>query len=81
MFAVVNVLAFHHLDRGRWVSAAGALGAAAATLLLVWRFAHREPVALAFLAGVVVLSTIGRHFILAHMRTESSTSDEDTDDS
>ena len=80
-FAVVNVLAFRNLDRGRLVSAAGALGAAAATLLLVWRFAHRDPVALAFLAGVVLLATVGRRVILRHTRTESGTSDEDTDDS
>jgi len=71
-FAVVNVLAFRHLHHGRWVSAAGALGAGAATVLLVWRFAHRDPVALAFLAGVVVLATAGRHVLLAHVRTESS---------
>ena len=71
-FAVVNALAFRHLDRGRWLSAAGTLGAAAATGLLVWRFAHRDPVALAYLAGVVVLATAGRHVILAHVRTESN---------
>jgi len=41
-------------------------------VLLVWRFAHRDPVALAFLAGVVVLATAGRHVLLAHVRTESS---------
>ena len=71
-FAVVNVLAFRHLDRGRWISAAGALGAAAATLLLVWRFAHRDPIALGFLAGVVLLATAGRHLLLARMRTKTS---------
>ena len=58
-------------DGGRWIPAAGALGAGAATLLRVWRLAHRDPLVLVALAALVVLATAGRAALLRHVRTES----------
>ena len=71
-FAVVDALAVRHLRQGRWIGVLGALGAGGAALVLVWRFAHREPIVLAVLGAVVLLATVGRRYILAHTKTESA---------
>ena len=63
-FAAVNALAFIESVRARWASLAGAVGAGAAGLVLIWRLSREEPVALATLAALVMIATLARPYIL-----------------
>lgn len=63
-FAAVNALAFIEGVQTRLASLAGAAGAGVAGLLLIWRLSRQAPVALAMLAALVMIATLGRPFIL-----------------
>ncbi len=68
-FATVNVLAWRAGVKRRWVSGAGALGAAGAALALTVRLAQTNPVALGVLGALVLVATAGRPVLLRHVRT------------
>ncbi|MGD8331599.1 MAG: APC family permease, partial [Acidobacteriota bacterium] len=70
-FGVVCGLAFTERVGMRWMTGAGALGAAAATVALMYRLAHTDPWSLAYLAGVVLVVSIARPLILRHVAVES----------
>jgi hypothetical protein len=70
-FAVVCALAFHLEAGTRIVTGAGAMAAAAATVGLILRLCRTEPVALAFLAALVLISIFGRPFLLRQANTRS----------
>jgi len=70
-FAVVCALAFHLEAGTRMVTGAGAMAAAAATVGLILRLSRTEPLALAFLAALVLISVFGRPILLSHAKTKS----------
>ncbi len=69
-FAVVSGLAFHQNAGHRWITGAGALAAAVACVALVVRLAEHQPVALVALCALILLSTLGRTWLLAHVDVE-----------
>ncbi len=69
-FAVVNTLAFRQRAGARLVTGIGALSAAAATVALVVRLIGTDPVALVFLALLVLAAWVGRPILLRHVDTK-----------
>lgn len=67
-FAVVGALAFWNRAGSRLITGFGAVGATGALVALTTRLAVREPIALAFLAGLVALSIFGRPILLRYFR-------------
>jgi hypothetical protein len=67
-FAIVSGLAFAERSGSRILTAAGAVGAAAAAGTLTVRLASSAPVALALFGAMVVLAVVGRPLILRHLR-------------
>jgi amino acid transporter len=70
-FAVVGWLAFTQRAGHRWITGAGMVGAAAATLGLAWRLLEQDPFALVALAILALLAIFARPLILARVRTDS----------
>jgi amino acid transporter len=70
-FGVVAGLAFLERAGSRWLTGAGAAGAGAATLALMFRLARSKPTALVFLAIVVLVAAVARPAILRHFGVES----------
>jgi len=69
-FAIVNTIGAVKLNNGwRWVSLAGAVGAIAATTVLVFWLFTKSPLALAALAGLVLLAIVVRPYVLKHTKT------------
>ena len=68
-FAVVGGLAFRLRVGSRVVTGFGAVSAAAALVALVVRLIDTDPVALAFLAFLVLVAVVGRPIVLRHTRT------------
>ncbi len=66
-FAVVGGLAFRQQAGSRLVTGFGAVAAALAGVTLTVRLALNEPIALAFLAFVVLVATVGRPILLKHL--------------
>jgi amino acid transporter len=69
-FATVGWIAFRSRVGSRWITAAGALGAAAAAVALVVRLVTEDPLALGLLAVVAALAFVARPWILGHVATE-----------
>ncbi|MCG6924655.1 MAG: APC family permease [Acidobacteria bacterium] len=70
-FAVVCGLAFAQRAGRRLVTGPGALAAAAALLALVMRLYRTDPLALGFLALLVVLATVGRPMLVRRLGDRS----------
>jgi amino acid transporter len=70
-FAVVCGLAFAQRAGRRLVTGPGALAAAAALLALVMRLYRTDPLALGFLALLVVLATVGRPLLVRRLGDRS----------
>jgi len=68
-FAVVCALAYRERAGFRLATGAGAVGAAAAVIALITRLAENDPLALAFLAGIVLVVVVGRPALLRRVRT------------
>ena len=68
-FAVVGGLAFRLRVGSRLVTGFGVVSAAAALVALVVRLIETDPVALAFLAFLVLVAIVGRPIVLRHTRT------------
>ena len=66
-FATANVMAFAYIKRKRWITAGGAAGASAACAFLVWEMFHTSPLSLGLLLIVILISTVGRIFILRRL--------------
>jgi len=69
-FTVVNALAFRERAGVRFVTGAGTIGGAAAAATLVVRLVQTDPLALAFLAGLVAVAVFVRPLLLRHVRVE-----------
>ncbi|HPF62356.1 MAG TPA: APC family permease [Gemmatimonadales bacterium] len=69
-FAVVCALAWRERAGLRAWTGLGALAATAATITLIVRLVRTDPVALGFLAALVLLATIGRPWLLRHVAKE-----------
>lgn len=69
-FAIVGGLAFRVRAGSRVVTAFGALTATAALMALVMRLIETDPLALAFLAFLVLIAVFGRPILLRHVTTE-----------
>lgn len=68
-FSIVCGLAWHARTGHRGISGAGAVAGGAATMALVVRLMGTEPLALAFLAVLILIAVFGRSTILAHTTT------------
>ncbi|HET9066150.1 MAG TPA: APC family permease [Gemmatimonadales bacterium] len=68
-FSIVCGLAWHAKAGHRGITSAGAIAETAATVALVIRLLATEPLALAFLAVLILIAVFGRSTILAHTRT------------
>ena len=71
-FAVVCGLAFRERAGHRALTGFGALAATAATVALIVRLVGSDPLALAFLGGLVGIAVFVRPVVLRHVRTERS---------
>ncbi|MCA9675080.1 MAG: APC family permease [Kofleriaceae bacterium] len=71
-FAIVCGLAFRERSGARVVTGLGAVAATAAAIALVDRLVRTDPLALAFLGGLVVVAVLGRPILLRHVRTEQA---------
>ncbi len=69
-FTVVCALAFRVRTGSRVFTGAGALAAAAATIALVVRLVRTDPIAIAFLALLVLVAVFGRPVLLRHFATK-----------
>lgn len=63
-FSAVCALAFWERSGSRLITGGGCLAAAAAGLGLIYRLVRTDPVALAFLLALVLLSIFGRRYLL-----------------
>lgn len=63
-FAVVSALAAYEVKRRRVVSIIGFVGATGALLVLLVEQAMKRPVSLGVFIAVVLIATVGRHFLL-----------------
>jgi hypothetical protein len=70
-FAVVSGLAFYVRAGARAVTGRGALLAGVACIALGIRLAKEDPVALAFLACLVLVAAVGRPWNLRYFRVEN----------
>jgi len=66
-FTVVCSLAFREQAGRRFITGTGALAAAAATCVLIYRLSTSDPMALAFLSLLVLIAVFGRPFLLKHL--------------
>ena len=66
-FAAVNAVAIGASERRRWVSWAGMLGAGGAGMVLAGRLVITAPIALAALAGVVLVAVVGRPWLMRRL--------------
>jgi hypothetical protein len=66
----VCALAWRVRTGNRLVTGAGALAAAAATLALIVRLVRTDPIAIAFLAVLVLVAIFGRPVLLRHFATK-----------
>ena len=69
-FAAVCALAFHQKAGRRVLTGFGALAASAATVALIVRLARQDPLALGFLAVLVLVAVFGRPMILRRVRVK-----------
>jgi len=69
-FAVVCGLAFREHVGWRLITGSGAVAAAAATIALIIRLLRTEPMAIVFLAVLVLIAVFGRPVLLRHVQTE-----------
>jgi amino acid transporter len=70
-FSVVCGLAFHKRAGVRIITGMGALTAAAASVALFFRLVQTDPVAIVFLALLIVIAVFGRPVLLRHVNTEN----------
>jgi hypothetical protein len=70
-FAVVCGLAFYQGAGARVITGFGVLAGATATVALVVRLIATDPLALVFLALLVLVALFGRPALLRHVKTES----------
>ncbi|RDV39428.1 amino acid permease [Bradymonadaceae bacterium TMQ3] len=71
-FAIVCGLAFQKHAGSRIITGLGALSATAASVALVVRLVRTDPMAIVFLAILIVIAVFGRPVLLRHMRTKKS---------
>jgi hypothetical protein len=69
-FGAVNVIALTERVGARWVPASGLAVGSIVGAILVYRLATTKPIALAIMLGFIVLSFVGRPFLLRHSTTE-----------
>jgi amino acid transporter len=63
-FAIVNALAWHEVQKRRWVSVNGLVGSMAAIGVLIWRQATQDPTALLAFIAIIVVAVFGRRYLV-----------------
>ncbi len=70
-FGVVNWIAFRESENKKWIPAVGVLLAILVAAALVFRLAISKPIALGFIALIIVLITLGRPLLLNNKSDEN----------
>jgi len=70
-FSVVSGLAFIEGAGRRLLTGPGAIGAAAAAVILAIRLAASAPMALALFGAMILLAVVGRPFLLRHFKGDA----------